>query len=131
MFFQNNDPISFRNMARHYDGLRAADLIPDSLASDFAKARDTLNRFLDSETFINHNGRQLTHRYILDVFVYGYLAHTNEEKRAVYDEWRAVPPFYPLIEREFIATMCKVLAVIFGMRELNKRALQVIAASTA
>jgi hypothetical protein len=127
-FFQNNDPVSFQNMPRHYDVLRAADLIPQNLARDLGKKRDYLNRFLDSETYMNYNGRQLTRRYILDVFFYGALAHTNKEKRAVYDQWQAVPPFFPMVEREFIAIMRDVLAVIFGVRDLNKRALKEIAA---
>lgn len=127
-FFQNNDPVSFRNVAGHYNALRAADLIPEDLAEDFGKARHRLSQFLDSETYINHNEQQLTHRYIFEVFVYGYLAHTNEEKRAVYDQWRAVPFFFPMIEREFIAIMREVLTVIFGMRDLNRRALSGIAA---
>ena len=72
---------------------------------------------------MNHNDRRLTHRYILFVFLYGALAHTDKEKRAGYDQWRAVPIFFPLIKREFTAIMREVLAVIFGMRDINRRAL--------
>lgn len=110
-------------MTRHYGTLQAAGLIPDSLTEEFGKARGYLNRFLDDETYIDYNGKQLTHRYILYVFVYGALAHTNQGKRAVYDEWRAVPIFFPMVEREFIAIMSMVLSVIFAMREINGRAL--------
>jgi hypothetical protein len=38
---------------------------------------------LDAETYMNYNDRRLTQRYILFVFLYGALAHTDNEKRAV------------------------------------------------
>jgi hypothetical protein len=127
-FLQKKDPISFRNIARHYDGLRAAGLIPENLANEFVNERNRLNRFLDSETNINVHDQQLTRRYIWDVFVNGAIAHTDKEKRDVYDQWRAVPPLFPMIEREFIAIMGSVLAVIFAVRNLNKRTLEELGA---
>lgn len=127
-FFQNNDAISFQNIAGHYDALLADSVIPESLAEEYGETRAALNRFLDAETYMNHNDRQLTHRYILDVFLYGALAHTDKEKRAVYHEWQAVPIFFPMVKREFTAVMREVLAVIFGMRGINRRVLAEIRA---
>ncbi len=127
-FFQNNDAISFGNMAKHYAALRADDAIPEELAEEYGEARAALNRFLDAETNINHNDRQLTHGYILDVFVYGVLAHTNKEKRAVYQQWQAVPIMLPMITYQFTAIMREVLGVIFGVRDINRRALAEIRA---
>lgn len=126
-FLQKNDLISFRNMARYYDRLRAAGLIAENLASDFGDVRDYLNQFLDSETPLNFHDKRLTRHYIFDVFVNGAIAHTDKGKRAIYDQWKAVPMFSPAVENEFISIMCEVLAMIFWVRNLNKRALEEIA----
>jgi hypothetical protein len=128
-FCQDNDQVGFRNMARLYEKLRAAELIPENLAGEFKEVRSALNRYLDSDTFITFYGSRLTHRRLFDVFLYGYLSHNNPQKRAVYDQWKA-EPIFPWIEGEFIATMVEFSIVISRVRYLNERALEEITART-
>ena len=124
------DPFSFHRMARHYEKLREAELIPENLARDFKQALGALKRFLDSETSITFYDEPLIRRRVFEVFVFGFLSHTNEEKRAVYDQWKSATPVFPAIEREFIAIMVEFLNVILRVRDLNERTLEEITART-
>ena len=117
-------------MARHYEKLREAELIPENLARDFKQALGALKRFLDSETSITFYDEPLIRRRVFEVFVFGFLSHTNEEKRAVYDQWKSATPVFPAIEREFIAIMVEFLNVILRVRDLNERTLEEITART-
>jgi hypothetical protein len=125
-FYMKKDPFSFHEMARHYEKLREAGLIPETLARDFKQARDALERFFDSETSITFYGEPLIRRRIFEVFVFGVLSHTDKRKRPVYDQWKAATPAFPAIEREFIAIMVEFLNVILRVRDLNQRTLEEI-----
>jgi hypothetical protein len=130
-YLQKNDAISFWNIAQHYDELRDSGLVPAGLANDFSKARDRLNQFLDSEMPmmpITFNERRLTRRYIFDVFVNGAIAHPEMGKRDIYDQWCEVPFFFPMVENEFVSTMGGVLSLVFYVRNINARALEILTA---
>lgn len=80
MFFKDGDGISFREMAAIYGSAS----VPGG--DEYQWAREAINQFLDSPTMFNVNGERITHRRLLDVFLYGSgLAHANPDKRAVYE----------------------------------------------
>ena len=60
--------------------------------------------------------RQLTHREILEIFVYGAYAHTNPLRRRTFEELRTTA-FFPLFQQTLVATF-----VVFGrcLRSLQK-----------
>ena len=62
-------------MATLYDALP----VEDDLKARFHEARDAVNQFLDSDTFINLNGQQVVRRRVFEVFLYGGLAHAGPE----------------------------------------------------
>lgn len=82
-FVQDNETISFRNMADVYSVLP----VTKELTDKFNDARSKTNAGLDSATPISLNGTTLTSRVVFDTFLYGGLAHANAGKKATFDSW--------------------------------------------
>jgi hypothetical protein len=103
MFFRDRDGISFREMAEIYD----APCIPAALGDDYRWARQAVNEFLDGATMCEINGERITRRRLVDVFLYGGLAHLNPDKRDDYDIWRTHPVMFALMQNEFAITLAE------------------------
>jgi hypothetical protein len=101
-FIQDNEPTSIRNMTKHVDSLFAKGLIRDEQRASWGEARDALNTFLDSETFLKVNGETLTNRRILEVVVFGGYAHANESKKKEFDSWQRIDSLFQMAMNEFI-----------------------------
>ena len=86
-FCQNNDAISFQNMAELYSRLP----IDEEQKPMFKDARQQLNDFLDAPSGFGINNDIHTYRRIVDTCVYGGLAHANKEKKKEYDLWMRTP----------------------------------------
>ena len=116
-FIQDNEKSSFRNLAKIYKKLS----IPEAKKRQFSEARNALNEFLDSTPPIQFNilGETLTNRRILEVFIYGGLAHANPEKKRIYDQWISISPLQPLLINQFIVILAKVLNIILYVAKLN------------
>ncbi len=123
-YFVQDTEISFRRMARMYSALSAEGLVSSRLAGEFNELRDRVNAFLDQESYVNYNEERLTQRRIFEVFMWGGLAHANEAKMALLDEWRQVPFLYLMMENEFARTLAILLGAIFRMRAMNLEALR-------
>jgi hypothetical protein len=120
-FIQNNERSSFRNLKELY----SSDLLKAKFESHFDSARDALNYFLDSSSVpIEYNDKNLTPREVMDTFIYGGFAHANEDKEKLFKEWQSIPPFFPLIENEFVSSLIKVLDKINYVKNLNIKALK-------
>ncbi len=120
-FIQNNERSSFRNLKELY----SSDLLKAKFESHFDSARDALNNFLDSSSVpIEYNDKNLTPREVMDTFIYGEFAHANEDKEKLFKEWQSIPPFFPLIENEFVSSLIKVLDIINYVKNLNIKALK-------
>ena len=104
-FLQNNERISIANTADLYETLA----VPEKLKEAVRKTRGMLNQCLDSDAQIIWKNERLTRRRVLDVFLYGGLAHANPEKKALYDEWVADAGRFPFLEGEFIYICSGVL----------------------
>ena len=66
---------------------------------EFFNTRDELNDFLDSPDEVLHikvNNKEFSKREIYEIFIYGGLAHANEVKKKIYDEWMANPMLKPI-----------------------------------
>ena len=112
LFMQDNEPISLRNMR----SLNAAHL-PEGLGQEFIDHCRRLNMSLDSASMLSiEEGRQLTHRDILEIFVYGAYAHTNPQRRRTFEGLRTTA-FFPIFQQRLVATI-----VVFGrcLRSLQK-----------
>lgn len=106
-FIQKNERISFFSMEKAFE----AEVIPDDLRKKFYDAKEHLNTYLDSNTMFKI-GDFITRRKLLDVFIYGELSHTNEEKRKIYNDWMSNQLMGPLMRNEFASILFEVLNVI-------------------
>lgn len=112
LFMQDNEPISLRNMRSLYDAH-----LPSALGVDFGDHCKRFNLSLDSASMLSiEEGRQLTHRDILEIFAYGAYAHTNPQRRRTFEGLRTTA-FFPLFQQTLVATM-----VVFGrcLRSLQR-----------
>lgn len=119
-FIQNNESISFCNINNLYES------IPDALElkKKFIEQRKALNNFLDKQTDTTINGVTLTNRVILDVFIYGGLAHAT--KKATYDEWKADGHLFLFLELRFCSILEFVFRVINNVFIINKEAMSIL-----
>lgn len=121
-FIQDNEKSSFRNMTKLYEEL----LISKNLKEEFFGVAKQLNEYLDSTPSIKLeiSGVTLTRRQIMEVFVYGNLAHVNSTKKKIYDEWSKEPITFSFIEFEFSDILVTILRAIQYAKELNKKAIK-------
>jgi len=117
-FVQDNEVTSLRNMARLY---KSASL-PQELRDRFESARAAVNELLNGPNLVNisHNGETPTNRKVLNVFVYGGLAHANPEAYKTYKEWISFPPSAVFFQTCFTSIMAYVLEAIDFIAKLNE-----------
>lgn len=95
----------------------------DPVQKDYLNsARDAINNMLDSTNFINItlDGDTPTNRRIMDVFVYGGLAHANPEKYRLYKAWNSFPPAAAMLQTCFTMILGNVLKMLVLISEINK-----------
>ena len=121
-FIQDNETISLRNKAALYDALN----VDPQLKEWFKSARDVINSMLDSPNFmnLNYNGITPTNREVMEVFVYGGLAHANPHKYQRFKEWMSFPPSAALMQNCFNMILGHVLHAIVYISQVNEKALQ-------
>lgn len=118
-FVQDNEPTSFRNMGALYEELP----IGKDLIRQFQEGRTAINSFLDRGSHMTVNGKAFSNREILEVFLWGGLAHANPTKKATFDGWLADGHLYPLMQMSFHDTLVELLRFVFWVREHNSLAL--------
>nr|WP_321498350.1 hypothetical protein [uncultured Methanolobus sp.] len=117
-FIQNNEKISFQNIAKIYDKLPDSDQKKEFFKDAVAK----LNHFLDApdkQLTIKEKDKLLTKRDIFNTIIYGELAHANEEKREIYKDWMKNPLLATIIEGEFNAVLGTIMNVLRYIKGLN------------
>lgn len=115
MFFRDGDGISFREMAALYEDAS----IPAALRNDYRWARKSINDFLDGPTAYEVNHERITRRRLVEVFMYGGLAHMNPGKRKDFELWRSNPVMFALMQNEFAVTLAEFFNHIRLVREVN------------
>jgi hypothetical protein len=121
-FIQDNERSSFRNIAAVYDTSN----IENELKDRFESAREAVNKLLDSPNVlnINYNGVILVNREIMEVFIYGGLAHANNEKYKRYKEWMSFPPSAVLLQACFTIVLGGILQAIVYISNINRQAIE-------
>jgi hypothetical protein len=85
LFTQNNDRISLRNLSAIY----ASDWLQGGNVREcFEDARKSLNQYLDSAATVLFGEDAVSVRSIVDIIIYGGLAHTNAEKSKIFESWK-------------------------------------------
>jgi len=114
-FIQDNEKISFRNMSKIYDGRE----ITQDKKEAFKNIRETINNFLNSNSFLTINSKTYTHREIQDIFVYGGLSHADKTKKRIFDSWKRNQLVFGMLEEDFVGTLATILIAIQEIARLN------------
>ena len=135
-FIRNNDNMSLSIITNLY-----ADLPIDiELIESVKEAHTKINTFLDtisnfkvvrnetksSQKYID----TYTYREILDIIIWGGLAHADIEKKKVYGHWKNIPVFIARAEVVFIHALKTLLDAILLIRNINNEALKQLKALT-
>lgn len=119
LFMLNKDPISLQNMDKLYRSLP----LSDELTHEFTRRRNELNAFLDSDSRLAiAEDRQLSHREILDIFVYGAYAHVRPRYRQIFEDIRTTP-FFPLFQSSLADAIVAFGRCVSALRQTNQRAI--------
>lgn len=121
-FIQDNEKCSLRNMRNMYKTMP----VSSELRADFAKMTEDLNVILDSKPKgleLNINNESITNRKIMEVFVYGELAHADEEKAKIFADWKQIPLMFPLLEFKFSSILELILRALRYARKVNEKAI--------
>jgi len=117
-FIQNNEKISFQNIAKIYDKLPNDNQCKEFFRDAVAKLNDFLDA-PDNQLSIKESEKVLTKREIFETIIYGELAHANEEKREIYKRWMKNPILASIIENEFNAILGTIMNVLRYIQGLN------------
>jgi hypothetical protein len=115
LFIQDNESISIRRMGSLYDTLP----VPDEMRERFRISRERLNMFLGSSASIQLHSEVLTHRKILEVFLYGGLAHANAAKRAEFEQWARNPMLFGMLQFTFHSILITLMQFLLWARHHN------------
>jgi len=116
MFLQDEpDLISLRKIAQLYDEIA----LPQYLREAFDNIRSAFNNYLD-EVCIHLDAQPLTRRNLLDVFLYGELAHIDADKAATFRRitCQAAPEAYARML--FASTVRDCIVTISLLRSVNE-----------
>jgi hypothetical protein len=108
--------LSFRGMAELYA------VAPTDLHDRFVAIRAALHRFLGEPGMCTVYDERLTHDRILNVFLYGGLAHFEADKQPVYELWRS-QPIFALLEQDFVLSLGRFLSLVRQVKEVNNELL--------
>ena len=115
-FIQNNESTALSNIAKMYADAN----IEAEISAQLFEIRDSLNSYLDapSNLSISEEG-PMTHRDILDLFIYGDLAHANNTTTEA--NYRAIrqTAFFPLFQDDFTKTVQLLMSALIEVQQIN------------
>jgi hypothetical protein len=76
------------------------------------------------------DGVPVTNRMILETFLYGDLAHINEDKRATYERWRSGPANL-LLESRFEGIVGEITRFVLWLARMNDETIKTLEAANA
>jgi len=104
-FLQNNESISIRNLAELLQRLPLDSEVHDRVV----EMRTAFNSALDRPCGIKIDADHPSNREVLEIFVYGGLAHANPRKRAVFEDWSKQPIIMGMMTQVFFSNLVRVL----------------------
>jgi hypothetical protein len=119
-FVQPKDGIKIEQIAEIYESLPVEEKAKQSARA----AADGVNSYLDSATGLNFYGENITRRRLFEVFMYGNLAHANDDKRSEYETWMQHPLAAAIMPTIFEETIAKLTECIFSFQEMNERTIR-------
>lgn len=127
-FVQDNEPSSFRNLSAVYAFLHGQGIIDKATVDEYEQARAlfTVLRQSIPLTPVIYQGHNYSPWEVFDVFLYGGLAHSKPEKRALYDRWQTIHPLFLVMEHTFVQTLAQIVKIIDIVRPLNVAAIEAV-----
>jgi hypothetical protein len=122
MFVQPRDGISIPQIADLYLSL-PVELDPKAKESA-QSAANSLQEYFAKPTGITIYDDVLTNGRLFEVFMYGDLAHSNEDKRAGYEKWMQHPAAAPVLPVFFDEIVGELLRVILSFHAMNERTIR-------
>ena len=119
-FIQNNEPCSIKNLDKIYSRLG----IHNSLKNEFKHARLSLNSFLNSESLLTDGETNLKNSELLDVFIYGDIAHSN--KKHIFDVWKKDDLNFITVKNEFVKVLNSIFHKIIYIKNINLEAINIL-----
>jgi hypothetical protein len=126
LFLQPRDGIEVHQIESLYRVLP----IPDEDKYWVTENLKDLDAYLDGRDVVEIavDGVWVTNRIILETFMYGDLAHVNNDKRAIYEKWRA-GPMNLLLESRFEQIVGEVMRFVFWLARMNDESIRGLEAS--
>lgn len=119
-YTQNNDPISIGSLARIY----GRPWMHFGARRNFDEIRARFDRYLDTPSTLIFGDHQISVRTLVEVVVYGGLAHSNPEKADIFESWEN-SGIMGWIWAEFFASMRRLMQTLKQLRTLNDQVLAV------
>lgn len=120
-FIQPRDGIELKQIANLYEALPVTDDEKQRVRS----AVNSVEALLDSPLEFGFNGKSISKRHLLEVFMYGGLAHANDDKRAEYENW-TTGDLASIMQCFFEETVAEVLRVIVSFENMNDRTIKLL-----
>lgn len=118
-FIQDNERISFANIASCYSNPSIQKKLQDS----FNSGRKILNDFLNGYALVEFEGKRFTRRELQEIFIYGGYAHANQDKKELYDKLMEIPIIKAFCENEFVYILGIILRIIKDVKVINEEAI--------
>ncbi len=119
VFTQRNDTLSIPSLSKIY----AKEWMPSSLREYFEDARHQLNGYLDGCATVRFGERRILVRTLVDVIIYGGLAHNNPRKARIFEAWEG-SGVMGILWAEFFAYAREAVATLKYIRNLNQKFLE-------
>ncbi len=121
---QNRDGINLKQVLELYETLPVCE--PDKrTVKDLV---NSLESALDADAIIIGT-EPVTWRRLLEVFMYGGLAHANDDKRALYKRWMKTESLATLMLYNFEKIVKAMVYVICQVRHVNERVIKALESS--
>jgi ribosomal protein L30 len=117
-YTQNNDPISIGSLARIYQ----RPWVNPGARKNFEEIRAQYNRTLAASSTLNFGGSQMSVRELVDIVVYGGLAHSNSKKAEIFESWEK-SGIMGFVWAVFFAAMRDLIRALKEIRFLNEAVL--------
>jgi hypothetical protein len=119
-FVQGRDGISLEQISKIYEGLP----LPDQYKQSARRAFENVEAYMESPAGFIFNGTTVTNRRLFEVFMYGGLAHANDDKRAEYESWMKSPLGGVMMQYFFEGIAANMVQVIVSFYAMNARTIQ-------
>jgi len=119
-YTQNNDAISIGSLARIYN----RPWMHSAARKNFEEIRARFNRELDAPSSLIFGDYHMSVRTLVDIIVYGGLAHSNPEKAKIFESWEK-SGIMGMVWAEFFASMRLLMHTLKQLRTLNDQVLAV------